>query len=660
MTQQPDLTEWDDDVTVSDDEDYAALVRAIQWAQGFGLLFVQCSPAEGERLVDRVQADVTEKAIAVLRLDDEIEDLYEAVKTYPSIESTDVLFVTGLEKSLTPYIKPGYGSEGDYYAKDTVPKLLGKLNLRREQFREDFPVCFVFLVPSYAMKYLTRRAADFFDWRSGIWEFATPQESLQQETQYFLQDTNFEKYKNWKPWQRKQRVLEIEELFVHSELSKDETYSLRYEQSRLFLADIYTEDTAKCIERAIECHEKVLNAYPDMPEALQKKGLFLRLLKRYEEAIACYEKVLEIKPDDPEILFLKGSVLNDLKRFQDAIVCFDRVLKLSPRNHEALNNKGEALRELRFYEAAITSYNAALAIKPDYAIAYNNKGFALNRLKRHDEALAACDAALVINPSNDSALYNKGVALGGLGCAEEAISAYDAALAINPNYAYVHNDKGVLFYGLGKYEAAVECYNKALAINPNYQNALNNRKLALAALEPTFRYERSAIRLIEEECAALTSEGTRLHRLCRYEEAIPYYSQALAKKADYYEALHHKGAALAAMGHQEAAIDCYDKVLKIQPDDHDTLCDRGKALGVLGRYEDALNDYDRALTLQPKSTKARYGKQEVRSSMTGPKVAPQASTHSQQPTQNFFQHCIAACAQLWTAFWNFTKSLFRL
>ena len=58
---QQDLTEWDEDIEASPEEEYEALVRAIHWAKGFGLLFVQCSPAEGERLIERVQADVAEK-----------------------------------------------------------------------------------------------------------------------------------------------------------------------------------------------------------------------------------------------------------------------------------------------------------------------------------------------------------------------------------------------------------------------------------------------------------------------------------------------------------------------------------------------------------------------------------------------------------------------
>ena len=150
MTQQPDLTEWDDDLTASAEDEYAALLRAIRWAQGFGLLFVQCSPAEGERLIQRVQEDVGEKVVKVLPLHGrKSKTCTEVVAAYPDIEKTNVLFITGLEKSLVSYIQPGFGSEGAYYAKDTVPKLLGKLNLQRERFKQDFAVCFcVFWCPA--------------------------------------------------------------------------------------------------------------------------------------------------------------------------------------------------------------------------------------------------------------------------------------------------------------------------------------------------------------------------------------------------------------------------------------------------------------------------------------------------------------------------------
>ncbi|MEM9006158.1 MAG: tetratricopeptide repeat protein [Cyanobacteria bacterium P01_F01_bin.86] len=333
---QQDLTEWDDDLTVSAEEEYAALLRAIRWAKGFGLLFVQCSPAEGTRLIERTRADVAQKTVAVLELNEAITDLHATVAAYPDIEQTQVLFIRGLEQSLVPYIKPGYGSEGDYYAKDTVPKLLGKLNLQRERFKADFPVCFVFLVPRYAMKYLIRRAADFFDWRSGVWEFVPPQEEQQQTSARLLQEGAYQKYLSWTHAQRRQRVLEIYDLLTQPEALASEASALYVEQGNLLLAD-----------------------------------------QDFATAIAAYDAALALQPDDPTALYNKGIALSNLGRYEVAIAAYDAALALQPDAPSALNNKGYALSNLGRYEAAIAAYDAALALQSDDPTALNNKGLAL-------------------------------------------------------------------------------------------------------------------------------------------------------------------------------------------------------------------------------------------------------------------------------------------
>ena len=46
-----------------------------------------------------------------------------------------------------------------------------------------FPhVCFVFVVPPFAVKYFMYRAIDFFAWNSGIWRFNYDRDQLEQET----------------------------------------------------------------------------------------------------------------------------------------------------------------------------------------------------------------------------------------------------------------------------------------------------------------------------------------------------------------------------------------------------------------------------------------------------------------------------------------------
>jgi tetratricopeptide (TPR) repeat protein len=469
---QHDLTEWDEDVTASTEDEYAALLRAIRWAQGFSLLFVQCSPAEGERLIKRVQEDAAEKVVQVLPLESEIEDLYEVVAAYPDIDKTNVLFITGLEKSLVSYIQPGFGSQGAYYAKDTVPKLLGKLNLQRERFKQDFALCFVFLVPRYAMKYLIRRAADFFDWRSGVWEFVPPQAEQQQFAQTILQEGDFEQYLSWTPHQRRQRVQEINDLLAEVEIPESEPGSLHVKKGNILAAD-------KNYEAALAAYDAALAIAPDYHPALTNKGCVLSSMGCYEEAIAAYNAALTVKPNYHLALFNKGNVLGKLGRYKESIAAYDAALAIKPDDHEAFYGKGLALDYLGRYEESIAAYDAALKIKPDYHQALYNKGYALDDLGRYEESIAAYDAALKIKPDKHEALNTKGVALNYLGRYEESIAAYDAALKIKPDKHEAFYNKGIALNYLGRYEEAIAAYDAALEIKPDDYAILSSKVFAL-------------------------------------------------------------------------------------------------------------------------------------------------------------------------------------
>ncbi|MBD2179612.1 tetratricopeptide repeat protein [Planktothrix sp. FACHB-1355] len=175
------------------DKVYQALLRSLKRRKGFGIVFVQCSTAETARIIQRIQQDLPEKKFRVLSLPPPnykrdifgkktppVENLYDIVVNLPDRENINILLIQGLEKSLEPYIKPGYGGDGNYYNLDTVPPILSHLNQRREKFRDDFSnICFVFILPLFAITYLIRRAPDFFDWSTGV--FAIESEVLGME-----------------------------------------------------------------------------------------------------------------------------------------------------------------------------------------------------------------------------------------------------------------------------------------------------------------------------------------------------------------------------------------------------------------------------------------------------------------------------------------------
>jgi hypothetical protein len=100
----------------------------------------------GEELITKIKKDLPQKEVGVLSLENSITNLIERVTAFPNQEILNILFITGLEKSLVEYIRPGYGGKGDYYNLDTIPPILSHLNWQRENFRDQFRhLCFVFI-----------------------------------------------------------------------------------------------------------------------------------------------------------------------------------------------------------------------------------------------------------------------------------------------------------------------------------------------------------------------------------------------------------------------------------------------------------------------------------------------------------------------------------
>jgi len=428
--------DWDIDLPTEPDEEYRALVRALRRTQGFGLLFVRCSPAEGIRLIQRVQTDLPQKTAAVLSFDQPITDgnLYSRVEEY--LEHTNhpsILFIQGLEHSIYDYEdtkrrQDNWQSPDLYsYSWKGVPRVLMNLNQQRERFRDTFNTCFVFLIPNFVLSYLVNRAPDFFDWRSGIFQLPMDAERLQQESQrVYSERYNIEDYKALTPNERRQKILEVQALIDEDHQTLDRRADLYFEQGLLF-------DTAGRYEEAIAAYDRALAIKPDKDKAFNNKGTALRNLGRYEEAIAAYDQALAIKPDKHEAFYNKGFALGDLGRYEEAIAAYDHALAIKP-DDEAFQGKGVALGYLGRCEEAIAAFDQALAIKPDKHVALNNKGVTLGYLGRYVEAIAAFDQALAIKPDKHVAFYNKACCYGLQKDVVKAVEFLQQAIGLNPKY----------------------------------------------------------------------------------------------------------------------------------------------------------------------------------------------------------------------------------
>ncbi|NES83085.1 MAG: tetratricopeptide repeat protein [Moorea sp. SIO2B7] len=308
---------------------YRALKRTLNRRQGFGLYFVHCTPVQGEAIIEKMTTEITGKKIEVLNLEQSIDNLYNLIEERNQKKSFDILSIKGIEKSLVDYIKPGIGGEGDYYKLDTVPPLLSHLNLERERFRDNFNICMVFMVSKFVLKYLVRRAPDFFDWRSGIFEFPINNHYLEQVSSQLISEGYSRKYPSWTNQERRHRILEIKEVI-------DEIYQNNYNQANLWREIGLIYAASQEYEKAIASYDKALDINLDDDAAWYNRGIALGNLGRYEEALISFKKALDINPNDDAAWYNIGIALGNLGRDEEAIIFFKKALDINPDHKQTL------------------------------------------------------------------------------------------------------------------------------------------------------------------------------------------------------------------------------------------------------------------------------------------------------------------------------------
>jgi tetratricopeptide (TPR) repeat protein len=227
--------------------------------------FLRCTPVQGDRVIKSVRQDLPDKKIEVLTLDSEADDLFEKIIELSDYSHLNILFVRGLEAALNRYEEAessGYflTSQSPVYGGTWagVPKILGNLNLARDRFDEQFSFALVFLLPEFALRYFIRRAPDFFDWRSGVFDFPTDLDTLEKEVNRLVHlESDLEVYKQFTPQQRLAKLAEI----------------------KAYLSDSPSLDPVR------------------LSELWREKGLIHGMAREYQEEIASYDHAIEINPN---------------------------------------------------------------------------------------------------------------------------------------------------------------------------------------------------------------------------------------------------------------------------------------------------------------------------------------------------------------------------
>jgi tetratricopeptide (TPR) repeat protein len=507
-------------------QEYRALVRALRRKQGFGLFFVQASPAKGQEILTDLRRDLAGKRLAEVTIGRTEERLFEQLEAVRERENIDIFWVEGLDQSLLGYEDmqrlAGWDTQDlmTYSWKD-VPPILSHLNLGRERFEARFNCAVVFVVPLFVVKYLLRRAGDFFDWKSGFFEFSDDREALAER---MIEDADHQSYLKLDMTQRLEKILQIKDLLDIPEMDTERRASLLQEIGRLFHID-----------------------------------------RNYEQAIISLDEAIHLKPNFPEAWFYKGNTFRKLGRYEESISAYQTTIKLNPKDATAYNNLGTIYSARKEYDLAIEAYQTSIGLNPKDATAYSNLGNAYYSGKQYALSLIACQKAIEINPRYANAHNNLGNTYYAQKKYGSAIISYQKSIELSPKDANPWTNLGITYKAQKNYVLAIKAYQRAIELEP-----VARRFAARGELYRLTQYYdealndfNQAVELDSNLKQAFLCRSEIYRSMSRYEEAMENFDQALKIDCEWDWAYYLRASAHLQLNKLESAETDFQKAISI-------------------------------------------------------------------------------------------------
>lgn len=169
---------------------------------------------------------------------------------------------------------------------------------------------------------------------------------------------------------------------------------------------------------------QLLPIAPDLPRPETAEALI-------EEAKRTVDRLVQSFPDDPDALEVKARVQFYVGSYTAAAECWERCLKREPRYAYAYHGLGLVVAKKADYEEAAIQQRRALALAPGFSDVAVELADALMKLDRLDEAIEVLEKHLEANSRSLPARVNLGHAYLQAREYEKARDAYLAALEIH-------------------------------------------------------------------------------------------------------------------------------------------------------------------------------------------------------------------------------------
>ncbi len=178
-------------------------------------------------------------------------------------------------------------------------------------------------------------------------------------------------------------------------------------------------------------------------------GLTFQRAQVWRDSLSLWNDVLGKYPDVPFALNNRGIARNASGDVEGAVADYQRAIRLQPDYSKPYENRGNARLALGRYREAIADYDAAIRLDPSQATSYYNRGLARDYLGDPASAIPDYDEALRLAPGLVEAYYSRGGARANTGDLPGAIDDYSQALRLDPDDARSYLNRGVVKLAVG-------------------------------------------------------------------------------------------------------------------------------------------------------------------------------------------------------------------
>lgn len=397
-------------------------------------------------------------------------------------------------------------------------------------------------------------------------------------------------------------------------------------------------------QEAAEQFQALLDANPDLDDALLGLGLAHLRLHHLEEALSLLTRYLDRHPDDATARFGQAVALQLTGDVEHAIPIYEQLASDSEYGKDCLSNLCSIYRQKKDGEGLLACSSRLIAVDPESAAAREAAAYAAFLKENYAQAAAHLQLLADKGGLPVESWMNLGLCRRKEGNLEMALQAYQQALALQPDLAEAHLRVAEILSELGRPEEALNACRAGIEACPDVADLYflavglhekgGRREDAEALLEVlamrqpgnadlwfrlgNMKYDRqafgeaadayrAALAVQPDWAEAQLNLGLACYESGRYDEAEAAFQCALAVKPGWEAALRAAAVNALKQNHLELALQYHRQLIDSGHSDPEVLYNTAMLHEQLGQKEEAELLYRQALEWKPDFAEALVG-----------------------------------------------------